>query len=387
MAGLYDILYGSADAARAEAAAREAAISGDASRARLATLMWGSPDRLGGQLAQMAQHDEGELSSALKDRGMVGAEGLYSKLLLGKQKGDYAEARAQERAQALALVQQLKNEGLLAGIGAKGDVAERLARITGADKKEIATIMAAPRAFSNPVVRDDGSVVVDDRRNGAVTITPPTPNPTDPTAPSLGSKLRPSPDDKSWQQFVYKTTPQLQSIRTGIGQNANTLNAVSRSLTLVGAHPDKTPQEVREIYQSLGRVINAGNQAARRSIDEIGYKTLNMTAADALQYFTNHPEDARAQDFVARTVANLQAENQNAHQNIKDAVGTTAAGMRDLVERKGSQARDYLKKFGFNDAEIDQQILGKPPAAAAAPAAPGAPSDADVEAFLKSRRK
>ena len=159
-------------------------------------------------------------------------------------------------------------------------------------------------------------------------------------------------DDKMWERYVNKTNPGLQTSRSVLGSDKNTMQRVDRTLALIGAKPYQTPEEMADINVALAGVLSGGNVAARRTIDEISYKTFNMKAAEAMQWLTNKPQDAKAQEFVKRIKDTLIAERDAAKQRVIDTVTNHATGMQDLLKKKGKVAIDYHRKLGVPDETL-----------------------------------
>jgi hypothetical protein len=122
-------------------------------------------------------------------------------------------------------------------------------------------------------------------------------------------------------------------------------------------------------------VLTGGNVAARKSIEDISYKSLGMSAAKAAEYITGHPQEAGVQDFVKRIKDVLINERAAAKARLLQTVVTQATGMQELVRKKGKTAVDYHRNLGVSD-DVMRQLgmdVGEAPATAApdASAAPG----------------
>lgn len=166
---------------------------------------------------------------------------------------------------------------------------------------------------------------------------------------ALNDKADDARTDSAWQRYVDKTNPGLATSRSVLGADKNVVQRVDRTLTLINAKPYLTPQEMADVNVALAGVLTGGNTAARKTIDEISYKTFNMSLANMQQLITNRPQDARAQAFVKRIASTLEAEREAAKSRIRETITDHAIGMQDLLRKKGRAAIDYHRQFGVGD--------------------------------------
>ena len=187
-------------------------------------------------------------------------------------------------------------------------------------------------------------------------------------------------DEKNWLSVWNKIVPDVQSSRSILGMDAATIKRVDRTMALINSKPFLTPEEMADVNVSLAGVLTGnGSPAARRTIDEISYKTLNMKAAEAMQYITNNPKDAKAQEFVKRIASTLEAERAAAYKRIRESVVHYASGLPDIVKKNEHQAVPGFRSLGLSDQELMQLGLdptlgqGAPPTNTGGPA-PAAPT-------------
>lgn len=176
-------------------------------------------------------------------------------------------------------------------------------------------------------------------------------------------------DDAGWERYVKNTNAGLATSRSVIGQDKNVMQRVDRTLGLVESKEFLTPQEVHDMYVALAGVLTGGNVAARGTIESISAKTLNMSAANALQWLSSNPQDAGAQEFVKRTAATLRVERDLAKRRIVETVKDQATGMQELLRRKGRTAIDYHREIGVDDSTLESLGLDVKSHPAKAPAA------------------
>jgi hypothetical protein len=172
-------------------------------------------------------------------------------------------------------------------------------------------------------------------------------------------------DDKAWERYVKATNAGLATSRSVLGADRNLMNRIDRTMVLIGSKPDYTPEEMSDISISLAGVLTGGNVAARKSIEDISYKSLGMSAAKAAEYLTGHPQEAGVQDFVKRIKDVLINERAAAKARLLQTVVTQATGMQDLVRRKGKTAVDYHRNIGVPDSVMKElgMDVGEPAAA------------------------
>lgn len=187
-----------------------------------------------------------------------------------------------------------------------------------------------------------------------------------------------------FQKFVYKTAPAFATSRSVIGQDQSTANRIARAQILMDSKKlgGMTAQEVEDVTLALAGVLTGGSVAARTTIDNLSYNTLRMSAEKALQFITNSPRDAHAQEFITRIAGILKNEYKGAKDRIKVEVKQPAIGLRQVLGHPEVRrdAEDYLRSFGMNDADMAEifgpvaQPAAPRPGAPAAPAAPKSPA-------------
>lgn len=322
MAGIYDILMGAQPDAAQSAQALAAAIRGERAMGAMGGMAGGGMPGLGKVNDAQALQDQNQLEKATEARMRYGAEEQNRKTML-----------AQTLAQTRALT----------------DIARAQMALQGSQ-------YASDSNFQKALLKNDL-----DTKQGVR-------------------------DDAAWQRYVDKTNPGLATSRSVLGQDKNVMQRVDRTLTLINAKPYLTPEEMADVNVALAGVLTGGNTAARKTIDEISYKTLNMKLAEATQFVANRPTDARAQAFVKRIASTLEAEREAAKSRVRETVTDHAIGMQELLRRKGKTAIDYHRQFGVGDdilGAIGLDVKGTPSSPGMAAHTSMSPEDAQAKAWLQ----
>lgn len=200
--------------------------------------------------------------------------------------------------------------------------------------------------------------------------------------------------DPQYEKFIYKTAPAFQTSRNVMGTDVNTANRIARAQILIASKKDTgyTKQEVEDITLALAGVLTGGSVAARTTIDNLSYKTLRMSASDALQYLVNSPQDSGAQEFVQRISGILQNEYAGAKDRVKNEVIQPAIGLRQVLAQPHVRpdAEDYLRSFGMMDADLAQifpaqSVTPPSPVRAGAPPPPPRAPAGETKEQLKAR--
>lgn len=202
---------------------------------------------------------------------------------------------------------------------------------------------------------------------------------------------------KDWRTFLNKIVPGIQSSRAVMGQQALLLNRAERAKVL-GRGEYLTPPEVKDLNIAFATMLTGGGgNVHRKTLDEVSYNSFGQDAARAFQYFTEHPEDSRANEFVKRILTRIQQEHDTVAGQVKDTISQYAAGNGDVIRSREAQFKDAkatFAKLGMDPGEIESLVdwnFAPPPPPAAArpgPAAPpaggGGPAAPKVEKYLRT---
>jgi hypothetical protein len=171
-----------------------------------------------------------------------------------------------------------------------------------------------------------------------------------------------------YQKFVYKASEIFASSRSVLGQDQATANRIQRAQILIDSKKDSflTPQEVEDVTLALAGVLTGGSVAARTTIDNLSYNTLNMSVSRALQWLTSNPKDSKSQEFIKRISGILRNEYDGAKQRIAKGIAEPAVGLKGLLNHPDvrGDAKPFLTKIGLSPADLAEIFPdGVPPAA------------------------
>jgi hypothetical protein len=307
---IYALLMGQGDAPKLQAQAMAARLRGQQDTALLAQLGLPMEQRaagIGAQAAAQAKQGQDLLEKAAVNRLHYGPESWAQKAEIQRQRDAAALQKTMEK------------------------IASDRFKITGTPTSGGFTINKA---------------------TGQVEQIDPTVNPNKP--------VQKDPTDAAWERFVNKTNSGVQSSRSILGVDQSVADRVDRAITLIKSKPYRTPEEVNELGVALGTVVQQGSVAARKTIEDISYKTLGMRYAEAIQWLSGHPQDARMGEFVQRIQDVLEAERGSAKERIRQKVKTHAIGNRELVQKKADVSKDYLSRMGLDQKDLAELGIADP---------------------------
>lgn len=173
---------------------------------------------------------------------------------------------------------------------------------------------------------------------------------------------------KEWGQVAQKYNPGIAAGRNPLGLNQNLLGRADRIRALVDAGNDPdvviTSQLVRELEMGLATLAGSSSgQLAKSAVDEIANKTFGRSAAEALQYLSGQPQDARAKPFVKQALITLGREHRRLTAQQRGIVAPGLMARGDLLNHPAvqKQARAYLESVGagmFSPEDVDAIFAG-----------------------------